>query len=91
MIWKVSARKASLLFTVASVCVALVSIQLGRRMNYLEHLPLFNALAVTMLGLVGVGFLVALVSLIKARGRNVSLWWVAVLAIVVLGSYLLDE
>ena len=52
MISKFSPRNVSLLLTGSSFLLGLVSIQLGRRLNYLEHLPVFNTLAAVMLVLV---------------------------------------
>jgi cytochrome bd-type quinol oxidase subunit 2 len=86
-----TARRVSLGFTAASALLALVSIQLGRRLGLAEHLPLFNALAATMLGLVAVGLAVGVVALIRARGKSASLWFVSAFAVAVLGTYLLDD
>jgi len=91
MILRMSPAKVSLLFTASSVLLAVISIQLGRRLNYLEHLPMFNVFAATMLGLVGVGLVAAIVPLFRARWRSPSLWLTAALAALVLSSYLLDE
>lgn len=86
-----SARTTSLMLTTSSLLLAVVSIQLARRMNYIEHLSLFNGLAAGMLALVTAAVPVACVPLVKARGRNTSLWLAAALAVALLGSYLLDD
>ena len=91
MILKLSARNGSLALTTCSLLLGLVNIQLGRRLNYLEHLPIFNSMAAAMLALVVAGLVVACVPLVRARGRSASLWLAAALAIVVLGSLLLDD
>jgi len=90
MIRRLSPRGISLMLTTSSFVLGLVSIQLGRRLNYLEHLPMFNVLAAGMLVLVGAGLVVACVPLIMARGRSVPLWVASALAAVILASYLLD-
>ena len=86
-----TARRVSLCFTTASVFLASVSIQLGRRLGLDQNLALFNALAATMLGLAGVGLAIGVVALIRARGKGVSLWLVSALAVAVIASYLLDD
>ena len=91
MVVKTSARKVSLVLTTGSLLLALVNILLGRRLNYLEHLPMFNTLAAGMLALVAAALVVAGVPLVKARRRSASLWLVAVLAGFVFGLYLLDD
>ena len=90
MIHKFSPR-VSLVLTTCSLLLALINIQLGRRLNYLEHLLMFNTLAAGMLAFAAAALVVAGVALAKARGRGVSLWLPTVLAIVVLGSYLLED
>lgn len=84
-------RNISLMLTASSFLLALVSIQLGRRLNHLEHLPMFNLLAAAMLVLVIAGLVVAFVPLVKTRGRGASLWLAAAVAIVVLGAFLLED
>ena len=91
MIRRLSPHRVSLLLTGISFVLALVSIQLGRRPNYLANLPMFNILAAVMLVLVGAGLVVALVPLIKARGRSAPLWVTTALAAVVMAFYLLDD
>lgn len=90
MIRKWSAPGVSLMLTAGSFLLALVSIGLGRRLNYVEHLPVFNSLALAMLVLVSAALVVACVALVSKRGRSVSLWAAATMAAVILGGYLLD-
>jgi hypothetical protein len=85
-----SSRNASIVCTTASVLLGLVSIQLAKRMDFLDHLRMFNLLAAAMLGLVIVGLATAIIPLSKARGRSASLWLAVVFAVSVLGLLLLD-
>lgn len=87
----VSATRRSLMFTTGSFLLGLVSIGLGRRVNYLEYLPVFNMIAFAMLALVVTAVTVALVALIRNRGRGASLWIAATMGTVVLGMYLLED
>lgn len=91
LILKLSPARVSLASTASSVLLAVISIQLGRRLNYAERLPMFNVFAASMPGLVGVGLVAAIVPLFRVRWRSPSLWVAAVFAALVLGSYLLDE
>ena len=88
---RVSARDISLLLTTTSILLAFAAIQLGHRLNYLEHLPMFNAMAAGMLALVVAGLVFAAVTLVRARGMGGSLWFAASLATVVLGMLLLVD
>ena len=90
MTLKWSARDLSLALTTGSLLLGLANIGLGRRVNYLDHLLLFNLLAVTMLALAAGALIVAGVPLARARGRGGSLWLAATLAISLIGAYLLD-
>lgn len=91
MIRKLSPRNASLVLTASSFLLGLLSIGLARRLNYIEHLPVFNSLAAAMLVLVGAALVVAVVHLVRKRGRSGSLWGAAALAAAILASYLLDD
>jgi hypothetical protein len=91
MIQRLLPQTLSLSLTTCSFLLAIVSIQLGRRINYLDHLLLFNGLAITMLALVTVAIGVTFTALVRNRGRGFSLWLATGLAFMLLGSYLLDE
>ena len=81
---------ASLLLSAGSLLVALVSTLLGRRVNYLDHLPLFNSMAATMLAL-GVAALAAGVAgTWKSRGRDATPWLADAIAVLVLGLYVFN-
>ena len=88
---RISSARVSLAFTSMSFLLGATNILVGRRVDYLEYLPLFNAMAVTMLGLVLVGLIAAIVALAKARGRGASPWLSATFASLVLATYLLDQ
>jgi cytochrome bd-type quinol oxidase subunit 2 len=87
----VSATRRSLMLTTGSFLLGLISIALGRRVNYLDHLPVFNVLAAAMLVLVVVAVVVAFAALVRSRGRGASLWLAATMGTAVLGIYLLDR
>jgi hypothetical protein len=84
-------RGIPFVLTATSFVLAMVSIQLGRKLNYLDHLPVFNSLALVMLALVLSALVVAVVQLVKARERSASPWVAVTLALFVLSSYLLDD
>ena len=88
---RISPRDTSLMLTTGSVALGIVSIQLGRRVDYLQHLGTFNSIAAAMLGLVALGLIVAIAALVRARGRGIGLWVAVALATTVASSYLLDE
>jgi hypothetical protein len=88
---RLSPRDVSIALTLGSVLLGVLNIGLGRRVNYLEHLTAFNSLAAAMLALVSIGFVVSVVSLVRNRGRNGSLWGSAALAAGILATYLLDD
>lgn len=81
----------SLILTACGFLIALFSSYLGQQINYLQFLLMFNLMAITILILVSMALVVALLALIKRRGRSYSLWFAASLATLVLGSYLWDE
>ena len=87
----VSLRKISLMLTTCSFLLALVSIQLGRRLSTSEHMPMFNSMAAVMLALVCAGLIAAVMSLVKSRAKSVSSWLAAGLALLLLASYLFDD
>ena len=91
MVRSMSSPALSLSFTTASFLLGLISILIGRRVHYLDHLPVFNAIAATMLALVVVGLAAPVVPLWRSRGRGASLWIAAALALVVVATYLLDD
>ena len=91
MTLKASARDLSLALTTGSLLLGLANIGLGRRVNYLDHLTLFNLLALTMLVLAASAVVVATVPLVRSRGRGASLWMAAILACGLIGTYLLDD
>lgn len=90
MTLKWSARDLSLALTTGSLLLGLANIGLGRRVNYLDYLPLFNSLALTILALAAAAVVVAAVPLVRSRGRGGSLWMAAILACGLIGAYLLD-
>ena len=81
----------SLMLTTCSFLLALVSIQLGRRLNTTEHVSMFNSMAAVILALVCAGFIAALMSLVKSRAKSASSWFAAGLALLLLLSYLFDD
>lgn len=88
---RLSSQTLSLSLTTCSFLLALISVQLGRRLYYLEHLPIFNVLAIAMLAFVTAAIVIAFTALLRNRGRGFSLWCTTGLAFMLLGSYLLDE
>ncbi len=71
----------SLLSSAASLLLAATSIVIGRQVDYLDHLPLFNAMAAGMLALVLAALLSGLAGTWKARGRGAWLWSANVVAV----------
>jgi hypothetical protein len=71
---RISLTAGSLLLTAASILLAVVSVALASRVNYLDHLPLFNSLAAAMLVLVGAAILAAAVGVRRARLRTFNGW-----------------
>ncbi len=84
-------RNVSMMLSACSFLLALVSIQLGRRLNYIEHLPMFNSMAAVILALVCAGFVAALGALVKTQAKSPSSWLAVALALVILASYLFDD
>ena len=85
-----SLLQTSLVMSVSSLLLAFISIALGQRVNYLDYLPFFNAMALVMLSL-GVGaLLLGLLGTWRTRGRSLPLWFANVLALLVLSLYLFD-
>ena len=82
--------KLSLALSVASLIVASVSLTLGRQINYLNYLPLFNALALLMLGLAIAALLLALFGIWRSRGRSIGVWLANGVAVFVLSLYAFD-
>ena len=79
---------ASLLPSTGSLLVALVSVILGRRVSYLDHLAAFNSMAMLALGVAAL--VVGLVETWKSRGRSASAWLADLLAVVVVGLYVFN-
>lgn len=86
-----SLLNASLLLSAGSLFLALVSILLGRRVDYYDHLSAFNLMAAAMLSLGVAAFVVGLVGTWKARGRSVAFLAADVLALFVVGLYVFDR
>lgn len=82
---------ASLLLSAGSLLLAFVSIAAGRRVNYLDHLGAFNAMAAAMLALGAAALVVGAVGTWKSRGRSASLWLADALAVLVVSSYVFDS
>jgi hypothetical protein len=80
----------SLLFSAGSLLLATTSVVIGRQVNYLDHLALFNAMAAGMLSLSVAGLVAGLVGTWKARGRNALLWSANVVAAMVTALYLFN-
>ncbi len=80
----------SLALTSASLSLAWISMWMGRRVNYLERLPLFNTLAAVMLSLAGAGLVIACLAIARGRG-SASLWVAAVLAASLIALLLVDD
>jgi hypothetical protein len=70
--------------------VAGTSLFLGARVNYLDHLSVFNALAATMLTLGVVGLACSVVGLWKARLRSMPFSITATLSLLFLIRIMLD-
>ena len=81
---------ASLALSAGSLLLATTSVLLGRRVNYLNYLPVFNAMAVGMLALCVGALAVGVVGTWKSRGRSPELWLADALSILVLGLFLFD-
>ena len=90
MILRRSFPGVSFALSSASALVAAGSILLARRLDFTRHMPLFNMLAMVMLALVVAGLVVGIVGLARNRGKGLPLWAAETLALVILGSYLLD-
>lgn len=60
-------------------------------MNYLDHLPAFNAMALGMLVLCLGGLAVGVVGTWRSRGRAATLWLANALAALLLVTYLFDR
>jgi hypothetical protein len=71
---RISLTASSLLLTATSILLAVVSVALAGRVNYLDHLPLFNSMAAAMLALVGGAIVAPVVGVRRARLRTFSGW-----------------
>lgn len=78
---RISLTAGSLLLTAASIVVAVVSVALASRVNYLDHLPLFNSMAAAMLALVGAAVMAAAVGVGRARWGTVHGWGAVAVAL----------
>ena len=85
-----SPSNASFLFSAGSLVVALVSTTLGRRVNYLDYLTLFNVMAATMLALGVLGLAAGAIAAWKSRGRGATTWLAVGIATLIVAMFLLD-
>ena len=83
--------RLSLLFNVGSLFLMHVSVALGRRVYYLDHLPLFNAMAAGILALSAAALATGLAGTWKVRGRSAWLWFADGVALLVLAEILFDS
>jgi hypothetical protein len=80
----------SLLLSASSLSLATVSVLIGRRVDTIHHLGLFNAMAMAMLAF-GAGALAAgLIGTWRARGRSAPLWLADAVASSVVALYLFN-
>lgn len=85
-----SHSRASLLLSAGSLLLGLVSITTGRRVNYLDHLALFNSMAAAMLALGAAALVAGALGAWKSRGRSATAWLASAIAVLILSLYLLD-
>jgi hypothetical protein len=81
---------ASLLLSAGSLLLGLVSMTLGRRVNYLDYLTLFNSMAAAMLALGAAALAAGVIGTWKSRGRSGVMWLASAIAVLILCLYLLD-
>ena len=82
--------RTSLLLSASSLLLACTSIVLGGRVNYLDYLPAFNAMAATMLALCIAALTAAVVGMWKSRGRSITFWLAVVIAVLILGMFVFN-
>ena len=82
-----SPLSTSLLLSCGSLLLAASSMALARRVNYVDHLPAFNAMAAAMLALCAAALIAGVVGTWKSRGRSLSLWLADAVALLVLGMF----
>lgn len=82
-----SLLSTSLLLSSGSLLLAATSMVLARRVNYVDHLSAFNAMAAAMLVLCAAALTAGLVGTWKSRGRSLPLWLADAVALLVLGMF----
>jgi len=87
---KLSLLRTSLLLSAGSLLLACTSTILGQRVNYLDYLPAFNAMAATMLALCIAALAAAVVGTWKSRGRSTTLWLADLIAVLILAMYVFN-
>jgi len=86
-----TALGVSVWLSAAAVLTGVTSILIGRRVNDIDHLALFNAMAIAILafsaGAIGAG----VAGIWRSRGRSPLLWFASALAVAVVALVLLDD
>ncbi len=86
----ISYRNLSFALSGTSLTLAVINVVLGRWVNYLEHLMLFNVMAMGMLGLAVIALVAGVIGTRIVRGREASLWIANGLATVLITVFLSD-
>ncbi len=88
---RLSYLNASLLLSAISLVLATISGLAGRRVNYLDYLQIFNAMAALMLATSVAAFAIGTIGTWKERGQGASLWLADVLAVAIVALFLFDS
>ena len=66
-----------LLSLVSAITLARLNIYLGKQVNYLDYLPLFNVLSYGVLLCAGIAILLSFVGLWRVRFKSIPLAWIS--------------
>lgn len=78
------------MLSAASLSVAMFSVLLGQQVNYLNHLALFNSMALVMLSFVIAALFLSIVGIWRQQENNLWSWSASGLALCTLLLYVFD-